>query len=145
MRVATNSFGGSQVAKSENFMAAVSGLSKDEFQKKFHRPEGHVFDHIIPVCAFNLLDPEHLVRCCYWQNIRIVPHEVNQEKGEKHSCADVMSLPWVGTPDALAAAKRFISSPEDRWRQMDWSKSNEQLAAEWNYRVRTIAGRHPKN
>jgi transposase len=89
-------------------MAAITGLTREQFAARL-AGEGEI-DHIVPVCAFDLTDPEHLVRCNHPSNIRLVSSQTNQRKGGKVPAGlDVMTLPWSGNPDALAQAESFIS------------------------------------
>ncbi len=91
------------------FMQAVTGQTREEFTKRFQDKEGE-FDHIIPLCAFDLTNPEHLVRACWKGNVRVIEPRKNQMKGRKvPEGLDIMSLPWVGTQDALVQAQTFIS------------------------------------
>lgn len=91
-----------------SFMVAATGMSRDEFTKSFGG-EGH-FDHIIPIKAFDLTDPFHLVRCLHPSNLRLVTPRENMLKGPKYDPnTDILSLPWVGTEDAIVQAETFIS------------------------------------
>lgn len=90
-------------------MTAITGLTREEFAKRFGG-DGH-FDHIIPIKAFDLTDPFHLVRCLHPSNLRIVSPRENMLKGPKYDQSiDILSLPWVGTEDAIVQAETFISS-----------------------------------
>lgn len=91
------------------FMEAVTGLSKKNYTRRFGYEPGTEFDHIVPICAFDLTNPEHVVRCCYWKNLRVVPVKENQYKSDNGREIDVITLPWVGTKEALAAANLFIT------------------------------------
>lgn len=93
----------------KNLMNAVVGMSRDEFTKKL---EGNGWiDHVVPLCAFDLSNPQHLVRCMYHSNIRLTSARENMLKGPKiPEGLDIMSLPWVGTEDAIVQATTFISS-----------------------------------
>lgn len=122
-------------------MDSVSGLSKTEFQKKFARVGDAVFDHVVPMDAFDFTKPEHVVRACFWKNLRVITRKENQDKGAVHDCADVMSLPWTETEAAMVAARRFITRPEDRWKQTDWSKSDSEIASWWGLSVKIVNDR----
>lgn len=91
------------------FMDHVAGISQREFAERFAYVEGTEFDHIVPVCAFDLTNPEHLVRCCYYKNLQLLPKKQNQYKARSGRNVDVMQLPWSGTPQALAVATRLIT------------------------------------
>lgn len=88
-------------------MAAITGLSREAFTKHFDG-DG-VFDHIIPLAAFDLTNADHVVRANHPSNLRIVTAQVNNQKHAKHDCQDVMALQWSGNPDALVQAASFIS------------------------------------
>lgn len=88
-------------------MQAITGLTREQFTERFSE-QGH-FDHITPVCAFDLTNPEHLVRCNFVTNLRIVSPRTNGLKGSKGRDIDVMTLPWSQNPDALIQAQAFIS------------------------------------
>ena len=88
-------------------MLSITGRTREEFTKDF-MGEG-VFDHIVPCAAFDLTNPEHVVRCNHPSNLRLVPAKVNNRKHAKHDCQDVMALQWSGNPDAIVQAQSFIS------------------------------------
>lgn len=88
-------------------MFSVTGCTREQFTKHFDG-EG-VFDHIVPLAAFDLTNPEHIVRCNHPSNLRLVSAKVNNRKHAKHDCRDVMTLQWSGNPDAIVQAQAFIS------------------------------------
>lgn len=90
-----------------SLMLAVTGMSREGFTARYNT-EG-AFDHIIPLAAFDLTDPAHVVRANHPSNLRMVPAKVNNRKHAKHDCADVLALEWSGNPDALVQATSFIS------------------------------------
>lgn len=91
-----------------DFAAAVTGLSRADFSDRFGG-EGE-FDHVIPLIAFDLTNPDHLVRAMHPSNIRVIPRRENQRKGGRVAGApDILSLPWVNCPDALVRAEAFIA------------------------------------
>ena len=90
------------------FMTAATGMARTEYTERF-KGDG-VFDHIIPLCAFDLTNPDHLLRALHPTNLRLVPAAVNMEKGKKIPAdLDIMALPWIRTEDALTQAQTFIS------------------------------------
>lgn len=90
------------------FMKSVTGMSREEFSKKFSG-DG-TFDHIIPLRAFDLTNPEHVVRACHPSNIQLLPAKENTRKHAKcPEGLDVMALPWVGTEEALLQTKAFLA------------------------------------
>lgn len=89
------------------FMRSVTGLTQQQFTIRF-QGEGD-FDHIIPLIAFDLCDPQQLVRACYIGNIHLIPRAINQSKGDTGRDYDVMSLPWIETDLALMLADTMIS------------------------------------
>lgn len=91
-----------------SLMRAITGLTKDEFTKHF-MGEG-VFDHIVPLAAFDLTNPEHVVRANHPSNLRLVPAKVNHRKHAKwDKRLDLMTLQWSENPDAIVQAQAFVS------------------------------------
>jgi transposase len=89
----------------EGLMKAVVGMSLEDFSKKLER-DGHI-DYVVPICAFDLTNPHHLVRCLYHSNVRLMSDQENGSRTEEG--LDIMSLPWVKTEDAIIQATTFIS------------------------------------
>lgn len=90
-----------------SLMQAITSCTREQFTKHF---EGDgVFDHIVPLAAFDLTNPEHVIRANHPSNLRLVPAKVNNRKHAKHDCLDVMALQWSGNPDAIVQAQAFIS------------------------------------
>jgi len=90
-------------------MEAITGLTREQYTSLF-QAEGES-DHIIPLCAFDLTNPHHLVRAAHQSNLQILPVRSNQIKGRSiPPNLDIMSLRWSENQLALDLATTFISS-----------------------------------
>lgn len=87
-------------------MEAATGMSRDQFSALM-AGEGNI-DHIVPIVAFHLIDPTHLLRCLHPSNVRVISREENQRKGDSGREVDIEALPWINTPDSMARAEIFI-------------------------------------
>lgn len=88
------------------FMVAVTGLTTEEFSRRFPRPG--VIDHIVTMRAFDLTNPEHLIRCMHISNLRLLPQKRTHLKSDEYH-PDIMGLPC--NPQALELAVKFIKKP----------------------------------
>lgn len=107
IRIAVLGWSGRTAPIFRSMMQAITGCTREDFTRHFDG-EG-VFDHIVPLAAFDLTNPEQLVRANHPSNLRLVTAKVNNRKHAKHDCADVMSLQWSNNPDAIVQAQSFIS------------------------------------
>lgn len=107
VRHATLGYAGRACATYLPFMRAVTGLTQQEFTIRF-QGEG-TFDHITPLIAFDLCDPHQLVRACHIGNLQLISKIDNCSKGDAGRDIDVMTLPWIGTDEALVQADTMIS------------------------------------
>lgn len=99
-----------RVGCSREFMGKVIGKERYEFLGMYQPEWGKEFDHIIPLSAFDLTNPEHLLRACHHTNIRYISASENRSKQAKVlPGTDIMALPRVAGDDALMAARIFIS------------------------------------
>jgi hypothetical protein len=89
-------------------MEAITGMSREEYTNLFSASGES--DHVVPLCAFDLTNPEHVVRAAYHTNVRIIPVRNNQIKGKAiPEGLDIMSLPWSKNPAAIDLAQAFIA------------------------------------
>lgn len=139
IRVSLCQYAGGNTSGNKGFMRAITGLTIEQFREKFKRVDGMTFDHVVPCSAFDLTKPEHVVRACYWENIKLLPKSENERKSDSVPVGlDIMSLPWVGTNEALLAAWRFITKPKDRWMSVDWSRPDEEIASKIGCQPSTV-------
>jgi transposase len=90
-------------------MEAITGLTREQYTALF-QSDGQS-DHIIPLCAFDLTNPHHLVRAAHQSNLQILPVRSNQIKGKSiPPNLDIMSMRWSNNQLALDLAITFISS-----------------------------------
>lgn len=89
-------------------MRAITGMRQEEFTERF-RGDGE-FDHIVPLSAFDLTNPYHVVRANHPSNLQLLPPHLNQRKHDAIPAGlDILSLKWSRRPDAAVQAASFIS------------------------------------
>lgn len=54
--------------------------------------QNHDVDHVVPLCAFDLDDPEQVRLAFLPQNLRWLEHTENQEKSSKRQAGDMSRL-----------------------------------------------------
>lgn len=106
VRIANLSYSNRHSPVHHKFMKAVTGMTNMEYSNWF-AGDGHM-DHIVPLCSFDLTNPQHVVRAMHPSNMQILTRKQNEMKGQKGRLEDVMGLPWVGTESALVEAQVFI-------------------------------------
>lgn len=87
-------------------MEVATGMTQEQFSA--HLSGDGTVDHIVPIVAFHLIDPAHLLRCLHPSNVRVISREENQRKGDSGRDVDIEALPWINTPDSMARAEIFI-------------------------------------
>ena len=107
----------------ESLMNSMTGMNSDEFAESLRGPDTGQIDHIVPLCLFDLSQPEQLLRAVHPSNVQLLSREDNRAKGRLSMTADVMALPWVNTPDAIAAALAFISRRLGTLKRRDQNKT----------------------
>lgn len=98
------------------FMELACGRERYDMVGSIEPRWGHEFDHVIPLIAFDLTKPEHLLRAAHHTNIAYIPRTQNLKKNRKIPAGlNIELLPYVNTPEAISAAEKYISN-RDRGR-----------------------------